>query len=278
MAFINTIFFISIGFLITFGSAKQPSRLPFNLKEPEFRLELSDKLSEISGLTWYQQDLLAAVEDEFGIIYLINSSTGKIQNELRFAGPGDFESIEYFNGYFYVLTSSGLIYKVYHLDSSITTMGKTSLTWLNDVEGMCYDTVNDVLLIACKEQASTELLKKEKGKAIYAFNPDEKKLITPPVFRIKKKNLEPFLGEKPDFKPSAVAIDPITCNLYVLASVGKLLVVLSPDGTVLEVKRLKSKQFRQPEGISFSPEGHLFIANEAKGKKPTLFKFFRKTE
>jgi uncharacterized protein YjiK len=278
MAFIQFIFFLATGITLAGDPGQLPTRLPFNLKEPVYQVELPDKLSEISGLTWYQPELLAAVEDEEGVIYLIQPATGSIQCELRFAGPGDFESIAYNNGCFYVLTSSGLLYTVDHLDPTVSTRAKTSLTWRNDVEGMCYDTVSDLLLIACKEQPSTRLAKDEKGKAVYALDINENRLIVPPAFTIKKKYLEPFLGEKPTFKPSAIAIDPITCNLYVLASVGKLLIVVSPDGTVLAVERLKPKQFRQPEGIAFSPEGHLFISNEAKGKNPTLYTFFRKSE
>ena len=260
---------------MVYGSNDSISRIPYDLANPDLKLELSDKLKEISGLTWYKRNLLAGIQDEDGKIFIINSRTGVIEQELKFAGPGDYESIEYANEFFYVMTSSGLLYEVNEHDPTITRKFKTPLTWLNDVEGMCFDTVLDVLLVACKEKPSTKLSPSTKGKAIYGIDLNSKNFVTPPIFTIKKKDLEPFLQEKQTFKPSALAIDPITCNIYMLASVGQLLIVMSPDGTVLEVNRLKAKQFRQPEGITFSPGGDLFIANEAKGKKAILYKFLR---
>ena len=275
MAFIRVILIVYTGFFISPDAPKATSRIPFDLSKPLAKFELPAKLKEISGITWYKNNLLAAVQDEEGIIFLINSTNGKIQKEIRFNGPGDYESITFFNTSFYIMTSSGLLYVVNHLDPTIWRKFKTPLGWMNDIEGMCYDSVLDQLLVACKEQPSTQLTLNEKGKAIYAIDLSAKKLITPPTYTIKKKSLEPFLGEKPSFKPSGIAIDPITCNIYVLASVGKLLIVMSPDGTVLDVEKLSSKRFRQPEGITFSPDGDLFIANEASGKKARLYRFVR---
>lgn len=278
MTFINTLIILLTGILFAIGVNPKVSRTPFNLSKPSLRVKLSDKLKEISGLTWYKRNLLAAIQDEDGRIFLINSSTGIIERKLKFAGPGDYESIVFTNGFFYVITSSGLLYQVNHLDPTQLRKFKTPLNWMNDVEGMCYDTVLDVLLVACKEQASTKLTPSTKGKAIYGLDINNQEFVTPAIYTIKKKELVPFLKSKRTFKPSGLAIDPITCNLYVLASVGKMLIVMSPDGTILDVNKLSSKQFRQPEGIAFSPEGDLYVASEAKGKKAVLLKFIRKIE
>ncbi len=75
------------------------------------------------------------------------------------------------------------------------------------------------------------------------------------------------------FQPSAIAIHPITGNLYILASVGKSLAVFSKQGKMLSLVRLNSKIHAQPEGICFSPDGTLYIVNEGKDGKGIILKF-----
>ena len=55
---------------------------------------------------------------------------------------------------------------------------------------------------------------------------------------------------------------PISGNLYVLASVGKTLVVIDHHNQIMHVELLDPMQFPQPEGICFDPQGNLFISSE----------------
>ncbi len=75
------------------------------------------------------------------------------------------------------------------------------------------------------------------------------------------------------FQPSGIAIHPITGNIYILGSVGNLLIVFSRDGTMLAMVKLRSRYFPQAEGICFSPDGTLYIANEGDVDKGTVLKF-----
>ena len=74
------------------------------------------------------------------------------------------------------------------------------------------------------------------------------------------------------FKPSAIAIHP-DGNIYVLSSFSKTLLVLSPDGFILNKVVLDEALFRQPEGITFNTKGDLFISNEKNKGAPTLLRF-----
>ena len=76
---------------------------------------------------------------------------------------------------------------------------------------------------------------------------------------IKKKLKE----KKIHFKPSAVAINPKTNELYILSSVNKLLVITDRRGRVKEVYPLNPVIYKQPEGMAFTPWGDLLISNEA---------------
>jgi DNA-binding beta-propeller fold protein YncE len=70
-----------------------------------------------------------------------------------------------------------------------------------------------------------------------------------------------------------LAIHPFTRDIYVIASVGKLLVVLNPEGKIKHVIKLPVSVFKQPEGIAFDSAGNLFITNEGRNGKGNILKF-----
>ena len=75
------------------------------------------------------------------------------------------------------------------------------------------------------------------------------------------------------FKPSALAVHPITGELFVLSSVLKVLVVLAEDGSITAVLPLDGELLEQPEGMAFLPNGDLFISSEGVKKKARLLRF-----
>ena len=81
-----------------------------------------------------------------------------------------------------------------------------------------------------------------------------------------------------NFRPSAIAIHPLTDEIYITSSVGKLLVVLDREGLISDVHALNPALFRQPEGICFSPEGDLYISNEGKEGKGYILKFKQRSD
>jgi uncharacterized protein YjiK len=67
---------------------------------------------------------------------------------------------------------------------------------------------------------------------------------------------------KIDIRPSAAAIHPKTGDLYIISSQDKLLIIMK-DGVVKASYKLPKKTFRQPEGLTFAPNGDMYISNEA---------------
>ena len=264
-------------FLIIIVSCTSPPKngeIPFNTGKPEIKIELSKELKEISGLSWYSDNQIAAIQDESGIVYLLDANTGSINKKIKFSLPGDFEGVEFVGGNFYAITSSGTLYKFNVSQPKEAKLIKTALSWKNDVEGLTFDKLNNQLLIACKSQAglsSDEI----KGKAVYSLSLDDYNLSPKPIIILKKSQLKAFV-DVDKFHPSALSIDPLTNNIYILASSGKLLVVLDSEYNIITAIKLSSKIYKQPEGICFSPKGDLYISNEGGDNKANFYHLLRK--
>ena len=63
-------------------------------------------------------------------------------------------------------------------------------------------------------------------------------------------------------RPSAAAINPVTNEVYVLASLNHLLLVTDRKGKLVSTYELDPDIYPQPEGIAFTPWGDLIITNE----------------
>jgi len=170
---------------------------------------------------------------------------------------------------------------------------KTELSGKNNTEGLCYDDRKNQLLIACK--GKPEMRNKSKDfnnkKALYSFDLSTKTLSDTPYVLIDVNEVEKmsrgkysnviqkllhfYTKRKPEdvFEPSGIAIQPSTRELYIISSVGKLLVILSPDGMLSNVIHLNPKVFKQPEGIAFDSNGNLYITNEGRRGRGNILEF-----
>jgi DNA-binding beta-propeller fold protein YncE len=85
-----------------------------------------------------------------------------------------------------------------------------------------------------------------------------------PAYVMDVRRIDDLMEEKEiKFKPSAAAIHPLTGQLFIISSVNKVLVVADKNGTPEKVYKISPGLYKQPEGLTFSPEGHLVISNES---------------
>ena len=63
-----------------------------------------------------------------------------------------------------------------------------------------------------------------------------------------------------------------TCALPI-SSVGKLLVIADKNGKVEQAIRLDPVLYNQPEGMTFAPNGDLYISNEGGEGIATILRF-----
>ena len=259
--------------------------IPYNLTKPEEKYLMPGELDEISGISWYGSGLLACVEDENGVIYLYDLQQKRVVRRIRFAGSGDYEDVAVIKQNAYVLRSDGTLFLRSMADlpsdgqTDLTMQFRTPLTSANDVEGLGYDAKRNRLLIACKEKQALSGQQVE-GKALYEFDPDLRRLEETPLYQIswpaagEKASGKKKEGEKKEnFKPSGVAFHPVSHQIYLLASVGQRLIVLHPNGSLAGTVRLEPRLFRQPEGISFAPDGTLYIASEGRDGSGYILRF-----
>ncbi len=268
----------------------------YNLNMPDDSFELAVELDEISGLAYDNaNDRLIAVQDELGFLFFINPDSGSVIKKVKFGKPGDYEGMAWVNDTVFVVRSDGRIYSVANYDkaSPSITSYNTPLSAKNDVEGLAYDAAKRKLLLLNKRDPSLKNKNQFKGKrAVYEFDLGSKTLADEPSLLIDiealNSNIEKdyftkiavrfgrFLGlydESSDFMPSAIAIHPVTKDHYILAHIGKLLVIYDSCFQLKYIKKLDPTLFSQPEGIAFSKNADLFIANEARGGKAKLLRF-----
>ena len=245
---------------------------PYRLTEPNQKFKLPNKLDEISGISFWDANTLACVQDEEGKIFFYNLQEEQITDTQRFAKDGDFEDVEVVNGLIYALRSDGRIYEIDPQNNWEKRKFETPLSEGNDTEGLCYDSQSNKLLIGCKE-ASGIRQHIQDAKGVYAFDLSSLSLDEKPFFMISEIATSNIAQKEVVFKPSGIAFHPQTHDLYVISTVGKILIVLDAAGAIKHIQSLDTKDFKQPEGICFDKDGTLYISNEGKGGKANILMF-----
>ena len=240
---------------------------PYDLAAPAAVLRLAPELREISGLTVLPSGNLGAIQDERGTIYELDPASGRIVDRLPFRGSGDFEGIELAEDAVWALRSDGDLYRVYRDSTGTPTSRKveTGLKGRNDTEGLGYDGEGR-LLIACKEWPGPGL---DDVRSIWAFDLATETLSPAPVALLDRRQVD----GRTAFKPSALAVHPISRRVYVLSSVRHAIAVLSPDGVLLAVLSFPARLVPQPEGLAFTRDGTMYVSSEGPSGSGTLLRY-----
>lgn len=263
----------------------------YNLSHPDEIIILPAILNEISGITAIDSSSIECIQDENGIIFDFDLLKNEIINKLVFSMDGDYEGIARVGDTTYILRSDGVLFKILNDGSSVlkTDLISTGIPAGNS-EGLCYDNLNNRLLIAPKDNLDKASEKKEK-RPIYGFDLQSGKLISAPVLDfdlpvIKKfavdnkvipreKNKKKNKKNEPDieFRPSEIGIQPLTNKVFILSGMEHMLFVFDSAGTIEFMEKLNPEIFNMPEGITFLKNGDMFISNEGKNHKATLLRF-----
>ena len=256
-----------ISFLVIFYFIKKnKAPKPYEIDKPNFQQNLSKNLKEISGISYFAENQIMCINDEAGHLFIYDYEKEEIIDTLEFEGDGDYEDVVFLDGISYVLRSDGQI-SAFETNAKNTTKYDCSNKEVEEFEGLGYDPKSNALLLAAKEMKGE--------KAIFQF--DLKNKILTKKFSISKDDIKKNGKHGKEFKPSGIAVHPISGEIYVLASAGKKLLVLDENGNIKQQYNLDDDQFPQPEGICFTPNGDLIIASEGKNGKASISYFGYKT-
>ncbi|MGV3589331.1 MAG: SdiA-regulated domain-containing protein [Adhaeribacter sp.] len=236
--------------------------------------DLPNILQEVSGIAYIDKNRFACVQDESGVIFIYNTNTNKIESDISFGATGDYEGIALADKIAYVVRSDGKIFEVNDITTKSPQVKEyaTALTAKNDVEGITYDKKQNRLLVAIKGNETNNT----SFKGIYAFDLKSKKLSSNPVIKIDL-NDSIFANAKTKklgsrIQPSEIAVHPESGDIYVLEGSNPQLLILDSGGAIKYRYKIKGPDFPQPEGMSFSPGGELFISNEGKKASGNILK------
>ncbi|MEO9211426.1 MAG: SdiA-regulated domain-containing protein [Ginsengibacter sp.] len=249
----------------------------YDLNNPIRTWDLPSSLMEVSGNTWVDKNHLLLIDDRHPNLYLIKIDDKKailekiipFQNDEK--DKFDIEDVTIVDNVVYALWSHGILFKIskWNTNPEVKEI-PTFLSKGNNTEGICYDPVTKNLLIACKDASGIDGEEKS-TKAIYQFNRITEKIVEEPFLIIHKKDFKTLAGHKLVFYPSAIAVHPITHNIYLLSTrENKCMAIFNRAGALISFQFIDENLMPQPEGICFSPEGKLYISSE--GKKGDLGK------
>lgn len=225
-------------------------------------INLPQALNEISGLAYYPKDTsVFAIIDEDGLLFKISLNDPQNIKEWKFDKKRDYEDLVLIDSIFYVLVSDGDIVTVkFDKDNNIIA-DKTPFKMLeskgNEFEILYKSADSGYLTLICKE---CKVDSKNTISSFYFNYIDTTGYEKGHVYDLSPWNEKE--GDKKHLKPSAAAINPITKELYIVSAIQSVIVVMDQKGNFKEYYRLNPKFYKQPEGITFTPDGDLIISNE----------------
>lgn len=252
----------------------------YDLLNPTNVYEMPEVLKEISGLCVVGDSVLFCIQDELGMVFQFDLRDQSVSNVLRFTDIGDFEDIQTVGDDLFVLRSDGALFSMNYKNFK----GKAEQIMLPipcmNMEGLFYDKNTNKLLIACKEPSVDKIatskkehkqdiaMKSDMERAVYSF--DKQNNSIEKILSIKIEDIRAFVKKNYNqhvetFNPSAIAIHPITNDIYILSANQRLLSVYN-ENSLKDVFLLSPEEYYKPEGIDFLQNGDMIIGSEGMKK------------
>ncbi len=266
-----------------------PAAAPYDLTAaPSWRTELPAELAEISGIAFTPDGRLFAHGDEEATLWELDLRSGQPRKHFSVAAAvdqasekrnndapagivnGDFEDLAIVGERFFLITSAGRLYEFQEGGDGERvphTVVRTGLDGRCELEGMSYEAKSSGLLLLCKQN----LPKKSAPEQIliYSWSIDDEHLSPEPRVQVEYPTFGGDGGSK-RFNGSAMAFVPGTETLMLVAGPQRAFAEITTDGAIATAGSLDPTLHRQPEGLAFSPDGTLLIADEAVGGEATL--------
>jgi hypothetical protein len=232
----------------------------YDLALPE-KFLMQEDLDEISGILYVQDPgIMYTLNDEEGKIYRLDIYKKAKIKSFRFTKKGDFEDLCSDGQYLYALKSNGKIFRITNAFTDSFSVREFDYPEKgNEFETIFYDPLTKKTVIICKicsefKDGKVKAFSLDTSGSSFTYDPS----YAPDTLAVMKQ----LAKQKIDLRPSAAAIHPKTGDLYIISSQDRLLIIMK-NGVVTATYKLSKKMFRQPEGLTFSPNGDMYISNEA---------------
>lgn len=249
------------------ASAYEMMSPPYDFLEPDKVFDLPELLREVSGIAKAGDGRLYLVQDELGAVFEFDTAKEEVTGMSRFADVGDFEDVATDGQNVYVLRSDGVVFSFEPGNHGILPEQAMIPVQSTDIEGLFYDVSKNRLLLASKNEPVND---SDDLRLVYSLKPDD--LYNPEVLlRISMSEINQMLVDNfPqlarldktfEFNPSAIAVHPLTGEIYVLSASDRLLAIYH-NLQLKSVFPLPAEMYYKPEGLAFTPGGDLYIASE----------------
>jgi uncharacterized protein YjiK len=256
--FIATLTIISVSCNRQINFRSPPS---YDINHPT-TIYLPTDLNEISGIVYYPKDTgIFAISDAAGSLYKFFPDKKTPLQKWKFGKNHDYEDLQRVDSTFYILSSTGDIVSLKFTQHAPMQVNEFKIDdkEKNEFETLYFDSALHKLILICKDCEED----KKNTVSTRAFDILSNTYTNGP-YKINVNTIDSSMKlKKIKFKPSAAAINPLTHELFILASVNKMLVIADTNGNVKHSYLLRPSIYKQPEGIAFTPSGTLLISNES---------------
>jgi len=229
-------------------------------------VQVPASLKEISGLAVTADGRYLGHNDEVAVVYELDPERGGVVKAFQLGDQpvrADFEGIAVVDDRVMLVTSDGVLYSSAEGDDQHAVAYETQTTGIGrtcEVEGLAFEPADRSLLIPCKRLHDRS---REDSVIIFRWSIDGRTLASPSRIVLPRRGLTQGLGGK-DFRPSAIERHPVAGTYFLLSANERAVAEITRAGEIVEVRALAKDQHRQPEGVAFTPELALVIADEGK--------------
>ena len=130
-----------------------------------------------------------------------------------------------------------------------------------DAEGLAYDGSRRQLLVACRGGFG-------RRRSIHVLSVHQDQVVPEAGFGLDLTSIASFIGrparsvDPRAFQPSAIAVHPVSGDVYVLAAVARTVTVIDRTGAIRQVWSLPDGWFEKPEGLAITTDQQLWMCGE----------------
>jgi tRNA A-37 threonylcarbamoyl transferase component Bud32 len=234
----------------------------YDLTRPASATRLPPELNEASGVAMLPDGRMAVHGDELAVVYVVDPASGRATRFLEASGrmrAGDYEDVAVVGQRFFMVASSGALLEwnlARPTDAPAAHPPPTAAQC--EVESLVHVPPRDALLMICKQHG----MPGAEGAVLgFWWSLSGQRADSGATFRI---DAEALGDAKRQFSPSGATWDAATGHLVVIAGPDHRVAEVDLDGRVLAMRDLDPTRHPQAEGIAFTTDGRLVLADEGR--------------